>query len=105
MGQSVESFAGAYFAKLDGLIGGLTKKTYWPLWVGTIAVVLSLATHTPHRVLLNLAASGRLRSSECRLLTHSPQSISNHSSQSCTDWTEWDVSCTSTRSPFDFPFL
>ena len=49
MGQSVESFVGAYFAKLDGLIGGLTKKTYWTLWVGAIAIVLSLAAHAPHR--------------------------------------------------------
>ena len=47
MGQSVESFVGAYFAKLDGLIGGLTKKTYWTLWVGAIAIVLSLAAHAP----------------------------------------------------------
>jgi hypothetical protein len=49
MGQSVESFVGAYFAKLDGLIGGLTKKTYWTLWVGAIAIVFSLAAHAPHR--------------------------------------------------------
>jgi hypothetical protein len=47
MGQSVESFVGAYFAKLDGLIGGLTKKTYWTLWVVAIAIVLSLVAHTP----------------------------------------------------------
>src|SRR5215831_6143503 len=49
MGQSVESFVGAYFAKLDGLIGGLTKKTYWTLWVGAIAIVFNLAAHAPHR--------------------------------------------------------
>src|SRR5262249_37076702 len=49
MGQSVESFVGAYFAKLDGLIGGLTKKTYWTLWVGGSAIVPSLGAHAPHR--------------------------------------------------------
>jgi hypothetical protein len=43
----VESFVGAHFAKLDGLIGGLTKKTYWLLWVGAIAIALSLVAHTP----------------------------------------------------------
>jgi hypothetical protein len=47
MGQSVELFVGAYFAKLDGLIGGFAKKTYWTLWVGAIAIVLSLVAHTP----------------------------------------------------------
>jgi hypothetical protein len=47
MGQSVESLVGAYFAKLDGLIGGLTKKTHWTLWVVAIAIVLSLVAHTP----------------------------------------------------------
>jgi hypothetical protein len=52
MGQSVESFVGAYFAKLDGLIGGLTKKTYWTLWVGAIAIVLSLAANAPYRASL-----------------------------------------------------
>src|SRR5262245_6685952 len=49
MDQSVESFVGAYFAKLDGLIGGLTKKAYWTLWVGAIAIALSLVAHTPGR--------------------------------------------------------
>jgi hypothetical protein len=51
MAQSVESFVGTYFAKLDGLIGGPTKKTYWTLWVGAIAIVLSLGAHTPGRSL------------------------------------------------------
>src|SRR5262249_35578108 len=51
MGQSGESFVGAYFAKLDGLIGGLTKKTYWTLWVGAIPLALTLAAHTPSRSL------------------------------------------------------
>jgi hypothetical protein len=51
MGHSVESFVGAYFAKLDALVSGLTKKTYWTLWVGAIAVVLSLLAHTPYRSL------------------------------------------------------
>jgi hypothetical protein len=51
MGQSVESFVGAHFAKLDALIGGLTKKTYWILWVGAIAIGLSLLAHTPPRTL------------------------------------------------------
>jgi hypothetical protein len=53
MGQSVESFVGAYFAKLDGLIDRLTKKTYWALWVGAIAITLSLAVHTPGRSLFS----------------------------------------------------
>src|SRR5262245_12070881 len=52
MGQSVESFVGAYFAKLDGLIGCLRQKTYLALWVGAIAIVLSLVAHTPSRSLL-----------------------------------------------------
>jgi hypothetical protein len=51
MSQSVESFVGAYSVKLDGLIGDLTKKTYWTLWVGSIAIALSLVAHTPGRSL------------------------------------------------------
>jgi hypothetical protein len=51
MGHPVESFVGAYIAKLDGLIGGLTKKNYWTLWVGAIAIALSLVAHTPERAL------------------------------------------------------
>jgi hypothetical protein len=51
MGHSVESFVSAYFAKLDGLIGGLTKKTYWTLWVGAIAIALSLVAYMPGRSL------------------------------------------------------
>jgi hypothetical protein len=51
MGHSVESFVSAYFAKLDDLIGGLTKKTHWTLWVGAIAVALSLVAYMPSRSL------------------------------------------------------
>ena len=51
MGHSVDSFVGAYFAKLDALVSGLTKKTYWTLWAGAIAVALSLLAHTPYRSL------------------------------------------------------
>jgi hypothetical protein len=51
MGHSVESFVGAYFAKLDALVSGLTKKTYWTLWIGAIAIALSLLAHTPYRSL------------------------------------------------------
>jgi len=51
MGHSVESFVGAYFAKLDALVSGLTKKTYWALWIGAIAIALSLLAHTPYRSL------------------------------------------------------
>src|SRR5262245_21847212 len=31
----------ATLAKLDGLVGGLTRKAYWILWVGAIAISLS----------------------------------------------------------------
>jgi hypothetical protein len=49
MSHSVESFVGACFANLDDLIGGLVKKTYWTLWVGALAIALSLGAHTPAR--------------------------------------------------------
>lgn len=49
MEMSVESFVRVNFHRLDKLVRRLTTGKYWALWIGTMAVALSLLAHTPVR--------------------------------------------------------
>jgi hypothetical protein len=47
--HSVESFVSFIFGSLDKLVRSLTEKRYWTLWIGAVAVAISLFADTPVR--------------------------------------------------------
>lgn len=58
MEMSVESFVSVIFNRLDELVRRLTGEEYWALWIGTMAVALSLLAHTPVRSMFRDLGSG-----------------------------------------------